>query len=422
MHRRERCHADTAPHGVSRIDRAPIVFSCLGHLYVHFCTAFYFVIVLALERDWERPFHELIELWTLGSLLVGLAALPAGLLGDRIGSARMMAVFFVGMGAGSCAAGLSSSTEAIMASLAVIGLFASIYHPVGIPWLVRHARTRPGKSLGVNGIFGSAGSALAGIVSGSLVDLAGWRAAFLVPGLVCGATGAVLFAFLASGRIRDERPAPRADSSEPSADGRRVVGILLATMFLAGLVFHATQTSLPKLFEQRHGGLVEEGAFGIGLLVALVYGAAGIMQVMGGHLADRYPLKPVYLGAILLQVPLLWVAASISGLPLVVVATLMVMANASALPAENMLLARHTPERRHGLFFGVKFVMTFGAAPLAVALVSTVSSRTGELHWLYVFLSLFALAAFVIAAFLPSLRAPLTESVLVPTMEETTQI
>ena len=53
-------------------------FSCVGHAYIHMFTAFYFVIVLALEKDWQMPFHELIELWTLGALLVGVAALPAG--------------------------------------------------------------------------------------------------------------------------------------------------------------------------------------------------------------------------------------------------------------------------------------------------------------------------------------------------------
>ena len=50
-----------------------LTFSCLGHLYVHLFTAVYFVIVLALEREWALPYHELVELWTLGALMVGVA-------------------------------------------------------------------------------------------------------------------------------------------------------------------------------------------------------------------------------------------------------------------------------------------------------------------------------------------------------------
>jgi MFS family permease len=173
-------------------------------------------------------------------------------------------------------------------------------------------------------------------------------------------------------------------------------------MFIAGLVYHTIQTSLPKVFAERHGGLVGEGTAGIGLLVAGVYAVAGLVQVVGGHLADRYPLKTVYLVTILVQVPAIWLAASLSGIPLVLIATFMVMSGAAQLPAENMLLARYTPARRHGLAFGIKFVLSFGAAPVAVQLVSLVSGRTGGFYWVYAVLTGVALVAFTAAAFLPS--------------------
>ena len=89
--------------------RWSLLFSCLGHAYMHLFTAFYFVIVLALEVDWQLPYHELIALWTLGSLLVGAAAIPAGMVSDRLGAAPMMVVFFVGMGASSIVAGMRSN-------------------------------------------------------------------------------------------------------------------------------------------------------------------------------------------------------------------------------------------------------------------------------------------------------------------------
>jgi MFS family permease len=79
------------------------LFSSVGHLLNHVFIAFYFVIVLALEVDWQLPYHELLELWTIGALMVGVAALPAGLLGDRIGAPAMMVVYFAGMG--PCAVG-----------------------------------------------------------------------------------------------------------------------------------------------------------------------------------------------------------------------------------------------------------------------------------------------------------------------------
>lgn len=382
--------------------RSIVAYSCLGHLYVHLCTAFYFIIVLELERAWQLPYHQLIGLWTLGSLMVGVAALPAGLLSDRVGAPVMMVLYFFGMGASAVAAGLSSTPGALVMALTGIGLFAAIYHPVGIPWLVQNAGPKRGKALGFNGIFGSFGTAGAGLTAGILIDAVSWRAAFIVPGIVCALTGVSLLFQMTSGGLTGEVAGTTEESGESRGDMIRVFTILLVTMFLAGLVYHTIQTSLPKLFTERHDGLLGEGTAGVGLLVAGVYAAAGVMQVTGGYLADRYPLKTVYVTAILIQIPAIWLAASFTGIPLVLIAMFMVMSGAAQLPAENMLLARYTPNRRHGLAFGIKFVLSFGAAPVAVQLVAIISGRTGGFYWVFAVLAGVALVAFAAAVFLPA--------------------
>src|SRR3546814_6415361 len=112
--------------------RLALLFSCLGHAYMHLFTAFYFVIALSLESAWQIPNHELVKLWALGSLLVGLAALPAGWLGDRWSAPGMMTVFFIGLGISGIVCGLVNSTTALMLGLAAVGLFSAIYHPVGV--------------------------------------------------------------------------------------------------------------------------------------------------------------------------------------------------------------------------------------------------------------------------------------------------
>lgn len=382
-------------------NRTVFVFSSLGHFFVHLCIAFYFVIVLSIEQSWNVPYHELVSLWTLGSLMVGVVALPAGLAADRLGSPPMMAVFFIGMGACAIAAGFSDGTLSLMICLTGIGVFAAIYHPVGIPWLVRNTGGKRGKALALNGIFGSFGGAAAGLVSGLLIDVVHWRAAFIVPGVVVAATGVVLALLVWRGRPLD-RTDEGLSGSGSHAPMVRVFALLMVSMFVGGLLFNGTQTALPKVFEVRHQGLVGDGMFGIGVLVALVYTAAGLMQLAGGHLADRFPLKNVYAIAIGLQIPLLWFAAQAGGVPLVVVATLMVMLNVSALPAENMILARYTPVRRQGLAFGAKFVLAFGAAPVGVMLVSVIQSRTGDLAMLFQLFAACAALALVAALLLPS--------------------
>jgi FSR family fosmidomycin resistance protein-like MFS transporter len=380
-----------------------LIFSSLGHLYVHLFTAIYFVIVLTLEQVWQRPYHELVALWTLGSLLVGAAALPAGMLSDRFGPTKIMSAFFLGIGVCAIGAGLAGSPASLVAGLTGIGLFASIYHPVGIPWLVRNTSDNRGKALGFNGIFGSLGTAAAGLTAGVLIDVINWRAAFIVPGVASLFTGIAMVIAARRGTVTDGPSSHHTEDDPPEKNEIfRAFAVLAVTMFIAGLVYHATQTALPKTLAVRFGAEGSQSALNVGLLVAVVYGIAGVMQLGGGYLADRYPLKYVYIGAILLQIPTLFLVGELTGVALVTVAMIMVMAGAGALPAENMLLSRYAPKGRQGLAFGAKFVLAFGAAPLSVQLVARVTERTGSVFLVFTFLTGLAAISFLVAMSLPN--------------------
>ncbi len=399
-----------------RSARLSLVFSSLGHFYFHMFTAFYAVIVLRLEVEWGVGYDALLELWWLGSLLVGLAALPAGRLGDVWSIPGLMVIYFIGMGAAAIACGLTSAPPPLMIGLAGIGLFGAIYHPIGVPWMIRNAGGNPGKMLAVNGIFGSLGSAGAGLIAGILIDVSGWRAAFILPGIVAAMTGLAMLWFMWRGDIREQSRVGLERKPAGHAGTARIFMILLIAMFTGGLIYHGTQNALPKLFEIRvmdlfipwvtdslgqwAGGLLG-GASGIGLLVAAVYTVGGMMQLVGGMLADRYPLKNIYVTAWLIEMVLLAVLAGAGGLGLIGIAMLAVMMNLAQLPAENMLLARFTPERHHGLAFGVKFVLAFGSAPLAILLLSRVWAATGEFEYLFLGLGAGALLITTLAILLP---------------------
>lgn len=312
----------------------------------------------------------------------------------------MMVVFFVGMGAAGIACGLVDSKTAMLLGLTAIGVFASIYHPVGIAWLVRHAKTR-GKVLGINGIFGSIGIAGAGLTAGALIDAFGWRAAFIVPGAVSLVTGLALLICMRLGLVGDATGEVKADAPTDRSAMLRAYAILLLTMVTMGIVFQASQAAIPKVFDLRLRDIAGEGTFGIGLIVALVYTVGGVTQLVGGHMADRYPLKPIYVGAFLFQIPVLAGVAAFSGVPLLALAAATVLLTTAALPAENMLLARFTPQRHHGLAYGLKFVLAFGTAPLSIMLVSRIQEVTGEFVWLFLGLAGFAAVATLAAILLP---------------------
>jgi FSR family fosmidomycin resistance protein-like MFS transporter len=185
------------------------------------------------------------------------------------------------------------------------------------------------------------------------------------------------------------------------------------TMVCAGLIFQSTVTVRPKWFGEQMTGLVGEGTLGVGGLVTLVYLFASGSQFLGGMLSDRYPLKRVYVSCLLIQIPLLLIASSFSGFPLLVVAALMVFTQSLQIPAENLLLARYTPARHRGLAFGAKFILSFGVAPLGVQLVALAYGWSTDFHWLFLMLAGFAATAFLAALLLPR-QEPAAAPVMAP--------
>ncbi len=135
---------------------------------------------------------------------------------------------------------------------------------------------------------------------------------------------------------------------------------------------------------------------------------SGLMSLVGGLLADKFSLKKIYIIGLLGQVPCLYFIASLTGLPLIVLCLMAVLFNSIILPAENILLAKFTPEKHHGLIYGVKFIVAFGAGPIAVFLIAKVYEFTSEFSVLFLLSSLTMLLIAILALFLPVKKQQLT--------------
>ncbi|RVU39521.1 MFS transporter [Hwanghaeella grinnelliae] len=394
--------------------RLSLIFSCIGHFYFHYFAAMYFTIVIAMAADWDRPFHDLIELWLPASILIGAASLPAGRLADIWSAPGMMVIMFLGMGAATAACAFAEQDLVLTGFLAMIGLFGAIYHPVGISWLIRNSDGSTGKKLAVNGIFGGLGAAAAGGITGLILEFFSWREAFLLPGILCAGTGAVMLWCVATGRISEGEKSARKNNPAMGNGNLKAFCLLLFPMFAIGLLYSTMQAAMPKLFEEGLIGLVGGNLALVGAMVAAVYVAGAAMQVVGGHMADHHSKKMVYVICWMGQIPLLTIVALTGDVMLLTAATFMVVLNNSALPSENMLLSQYTPERHQGLAFGIKFILAFGAAPLGVKLISWVREATGSFEWLILGLAAMSVLAVVVVLFLPSDRPAKFEGETVP--------
>lgn len=375
-------------------------FSSAAHSFSHLFTLLYATIVLVLEREWGLGYDTLFALSIPMSVLFGAAALPAGWLGDKWSASGMMVLFFLGVGACSVLTGLAGSPLTICLGLAGIGLFAAIYHPVGIPWLVRNAVNR-GRALGINGVFGSAGTAGAALVAGLLADLYGWRAAFIIPGLICFVIGLAFLWARQAGLLLDRGEDLVPQPAAAKGDIWRVFWVMSATMLCTGLIYQATAFALPKIFDERLSGFFNDSMLGIGGMVTIVYTCSALSQLVGGELADRFSLRGVYIAVQWLQIPVILFGMILIHPALVGVAALMVSINVAGQPAENSLLARYTPPQWRGRAFGGKFVLTLGVSSLGVAVIPVIYRLTGTLDLLFVLLAGCAACAGLFALMLP---------------------
>ena len=365
---------------------------------MHMFAAFYFVIILSIEKEWNFSYDELISLWTLGALLIGLGALPAGWLSDRWSRSSMMTIMFFGMGFSSVICGLSENKFSLFIGLSLLGLSCSIYHPVGIAWVV-NASNKKGRALGINGIFGGIGIGSGAFIAGLLIKYFNWQFAFILPGIFSLIIGIILLLCIYNHLISFKNiKATELQVKSSSNDLIIISCIMLFSMFILGLTFQIMQTSIPKVFDLRIESL---STFAIGSVIGIIYGIAGFMTLIGGIMADKFSLKKIYIIGIAAQVPCFYFIAYFTDTSLIIISLIAAMFNSSILPTENILLAKFTPDKHHGLVYGIKFIIAFGSAPLAVFLISKIYEKTQEFSNLFYISSFLMLLVTIAVFFLP---------------------
>ena len=378
-----------------------VTYAALGHLLMHMFAAFYFVIVLAIEDDWKLSYDELLNLWFLGSLLVGLGALPAGWISDRWSRSGMIAIMFIGLGISSLLCGLSGNKVSLFISLSLLGLFCAIYHPAGISWVVNTSK-ETGKALGFNNIFGGVGIGLGAFFAGVLIEQFNWQAAFMLPGLISLVVGLSLTYYLKSGKISLKNISSEQFKDNPEKNQMlKIAIIMLLSITCLSFVYQILQTSLPKAIDIRLTDSLDLSTSDIGYIVAAIYIVSGLMNYVGGILTDKYSEKLIYSIGIVGQGLLLLLIVSLSNYWLIAISLAIVAFNSSILPAENLLLAKFSPEKYQSLVYGIKFIVSFTVGPIALIMISRSYDLTGEFGVLYLAFGFVMIIMFLIVLTLP---------------------
>lgn len=348
----------------------------LAHALDHLFLLIFATAVAAIAADFGFARWEDLMPYGVGAFLMfGLGSLPAGKLGDQWGRRPMMLVFFFGLGASALLVAATQSAWQLAAALTLLGVFSAIYHPVGIPMLVQGAR-RPGATIGINGLVGNLGIAAAALLTGWLVQWAGWRAAFAVPGLACIALGLVF------ARVVPAEAEPPSARRKPAAVAlsrgalARAMAVLTVASAAASLLFNLTTNGNGRLLDERLGPLVRDPAT-LGTLLAVVYALASLAQLVVGRLLDRVPIKRLQLAIVLAQAPLLALASQAQGWALYAALLGVMLLIFGAIPFTDAVIVRYVDDRMRSRVAGLRLSISLGFSSLAVWALGPVVKASG---------------------------------------------
>ena len=390
----------TAAAAPQRTARQVALLLNLAHAIDHMFLLIFATAVGSIAAEFGFARWEDLMPYGVGAfVLFGLGSLPAGRLGDLWGRRRMMLLFYFGIGASALLAALTRDAWQLAAALTLLGAFASIYHPVGIPMLLQRA-SNPGAVIGINGLAGNLGIAVAALSTGFMVQWFGWRVAFAIPGLLAVGAG-LLFARLCPHET--EAPARRTSRARVTltpAMMARVFVVMTGASVTVGLIFNFTTNGNAQLLSERFRGVVEDPAL-LGTMLAAVYAVASLAQVVVGRLIDRVPLKPLYLGIALMQIPLLALAAQAQGWWLLVLLLGVMIFIFGSIPFTDAMIVRYVDDRIRSRVAGARLTVSIGISSLAVWLLGPVvkASSFGALLW---GMALIATCTVAVVAWLPA--------------------
>ena len=270
------------------------IYINISHFLDHFIMLIFAKAAFDAGRHFGFSYDEIIVYGAVGFVLFGGMAPIAAQLADRFSRSLMMVIFHFGIGFGAIMAGISQSISQLITALGVIGIFAAIYHPVGITMVIEGGG-RVGWRLGINGVWGNMGVAAAPLITGFILAAYDWRLAFLIPGVVSIAIGIAYWAFVRSGLA----VAPEATAREKAHVGfapgwqRAMLSVALVTI-AGGFVFGSMTFIIPRMFEVRLPGVSTDIAI-TGLLAGIVYAVAAFAQMIVGRAIDKRRVKPILL-------------------------------------------------------------------------------------------------------------------------------
>jgi MFS family permease len=346
------------------------------HALVHSYMLVFPTIYKSLGAELNLEFARVGLVGMVSYMAFGFGALPAGFLVDRFGARNLVVICLAGTSLASVLTFAAGGGLGVAVALVVLGFFASLYHPAGLAMISMNVKD-VGKAIGIHGMAGTLGVAVAPLVAGTMTSSYGWQYSYLL----LGAVGAGLLVFILASSRSERRDETGKGEGMPSAgeakSAWRELVVVYVVVLIYGLIYRGVMTFFPSYLSERVPFIGDDvgrlGFVSSGIMVISIIG-----PLVGGYLAShskdiRRSLFGVFAALALLSVGFYY----LYGLWLVLVVAPTVLLIFCFQPLQNTLIAKLSHDRRRGIAYGINFTLSFGVGGVAAGIGGIIGGKFG---------------------------------------------
>ena len=371
----------------------------IAHFIDHFCMLIFAKAAYDCAIYFNTSYGEIIIYATLGLILFGAFAPLASYLSKLFSRKILLIVFPIGVGFSSIFAGFSQNLIHLGITLTLIGIFASIYHPVGIAMLMKN-KEKLGLRLGINGVWGNMGVAFAPLITGLLIFYFNWRISFILPGMLYLLFGLWLVLTNFDEDINETFLNDESKNKFAPKWKNAMISLILITI-AGGFTFGSLTFLIPRYFDIYMSEMTKN-IFITGLLASAVYAIASFAQVLSGWLVDRKGYRTILIYIGIFQILFIFLTSQSENLYLFIFMLLGMAFVFSQIPISDIIISAYIPDENRSEFLSIKYVLNLCIGALILPVTGFLLKIGFELNFLFFLLSFFPLLVILGAFILPS--------------------
>jgi MFS family permease len=366
--------AGSARQPVGARGRSVLLLACFAHFVHDGFSDILYVLLPIWAREFGLAFVQVGAIRTVYTAAMALFQIPAGLLAERWGERRLLAVGTAVTGLGFIAAGWSGSFVSLLGLLFVAGLASGVQHPLSSTLVsAAYESGRRRAALGTYNFSGDIGKIAGPAAVGLVASVLGWR----VAGAAWGLVGVAAAFAIAIALTRLGTGTRSADDPPVSGHGWGILdGRAFAALSAIGIIDSGTRTPfltfLPFVLIAK--GLTTAS---VGLALALVFAGGAVGKFACGLMAERIGvIRTVIATEVFTALGIAAVIWAPLAVALCVLPPLGIALNGTSSVLYGTVADLVSAERRSRAY-GLYYTVTLGASALAPTIYGLLSDAIG---------------------------------------------